>query len=141
LDNTSVTSDKLTKPRGIFVVGPIQQATVAAQTGLGMFQAYGACTLLEVGMGMTAAGTAASTIIDVHRGATRATSSTVFGAGTKLVLKGGTASNLLSKVATPSGTLGTIADNAVLFVDVDAVASGTKSGLSVWLVCKELLQT
>jgi len=131
----SITSDKLSKPYSLFVIGPVTQLAPAVATGLAAFQGYGAFTILEAGCHLTANGTAASTIIDVHAGPNRASSVTVFDS-TKLKLNA--ASDLITKVAAPSGTLGAITDDYSVWVDIDAVASGTKSNLSVWLVCKEL---
>jgi hypothetical protein len=102
-------------------------ATVAATTGLIQFQTYGRCRILEVGASLVANGTAGSTVLDLHTGSTKAGAATVL-ATAKLKIKAATTIG----VATPT-TL-EVADNGFLRVDIDGVASGTKSGLVCWVV-------
>lgn len=128
IDAGVIAADRLAAGANIFVLNAYQ-ASPAAATGIIQYQAYGGFNVLETGFSYISAGTAASTIIDLHTGATKAAATTVLAAA-KLKAK---AATTLGVVA-PS--VAAVADNGFLRVDIDAVPSGTKSGLNVWVVCQ-----
>lgn len=123
-----------TKLANAYIEVPILQynaaAVTAAGTHIGKVQLTAATKITEICFACSMNGTASSSVIDLNAGPNVASAVTLFGAGTKLIVK--TGSTL--KVAAPSGTLGSIADNGVVWVDIDSVASGLKTNwnLTVW---------
>lgn len=105
-------------------------SVTAAGTHVAKVQLTAATKITEICFACSMNGTASSTAIDLNGGVNVASGVTLFGAGTKLIIKDGST----LKTASPSGALGTIADNGVVWIDVDSVASGLKSNwkLTVW---------
>ena len=132
----AITNAKLTNPNSIIVLRAYQATPVAASNVIG-FQTYGACIIKEIGVSMTANGTASSTSIDVLRGANASLMTTVFGSAAKLIMKKAS----FIKVAAPSGVglLAAVPDNGFIRLNVNTVASGTKSDLNAWIVLTQAL--
>lgn len=128
IDAGVIAADRLASGANIFVLSAYQAAPAVA-TGIIQYQAYGAFNVLEAGFSYVAAGTAASTIIDLHTGASKAAATTVL-AVTKLKAKGATTLGIIAPA------VAAVADNGFLRMDIDAVPSGTKSGLALWVVCQ-----
>lgn len=105
-------------------------AVTAVGTHLGKVQLTGATKITEICFACSMNGTASSTTLDIHGGPNVASAATLFGGGEKLTMKKGST----LKVAFPSGTKGTIADNGVIWLDIDSVASGLKTNwnVTVW---------
>lgn len=131
----SIGNDKLTNA---YVEMPIisWQGTAAAGTHLGKVQLTAATKITEICFACSMNGTASSSSIDLNGGPNVASGVTLFGAGTKLIIKDGST----LKVAAPSGTLGTIADNGVVWFDIDTVASGTKSNWNITVMGRVALR-
>lgn len=129
----SITNAKLSNPYAIHTL-TWNQPTLAAATGIGGFQCYGAAEILEVGAMVGTAPTSGTTSVDVHAGPNVASCVTVLATALSVGL-----TSLKTRVAAPSGTLGVLADNDIVRVDVDAIGSGTKANLSAWIVIKQYL--
>ena len=113
------------------------QGTAAAGTHLGKVQLTEGIKITEICIGCSMNGTASSSAIDLNGGPNVASGVTLFGAGAKLIIKSGST----LKVAYPSGTLGTIVDNGVVWFDIDSIASGTKSNWNITVSGRVPLRT
>jgi hypothetical protein len=132
----SITNSKLTNA---YIEKPIicWQGTAAAGTHLGKVQLTEAVKITEICFACSMNGTAGSTAIDLNGGPNVASAVTLFGAGAKLIIKDGST----LKVSAPSGTLGSIADNGVVWFDIDSIASGTKSNWNITVSGRVPLRT
>ncbi len=126
----SITNAKLTNSEYVVPLLQYQVATPAAGSTFASVQLYEAAEIVEVCYSCKENGTGSgSTIIDVHAGANAASAVSIF-ASARLNCK--VVSTL--KTAAPSGTKGVVPDNGYIRIDIDAVASGTKSNgcVTVW---------
>jgi hypothetical protein len=121
----TITADKIATGDKGFTLGPFYLATVAATSNVMQWKAPAACTILAVGLSMAANGTASSTAIDVHTGASLAAATTCLTAGLKM------------KAATTCKTVApataAVAAGAMVKMDIDSVSSGTKTALCAWI--------
>jgi hypothetical protein len=122
----TITADKIATGDKGFTLGPFFLGTVAATSNVIQWKAPAACTVLAIGVAMAANGSASSTSIDCHTGATQAAATTCLGAS-KLTMKAGTT------VKTVAPATAALASGGYLKVDIDAVASGTKTALCTWV--------
>lgn len=127
--DANVTPAKISAGGAIFVLNG-SRAAFAVESQVIAYQAYGPCKVLEVGISCESNGSASSTSIDVHAGATKATAASILTGG-KLTMKAGSTIKVV-KPATSS-----VADNGFVKLDVVTLASGTKSNFNCWIVLQQ----